>query len=482
MKTKSTKQASEYLGLAAILILLAGLQLYRLQHLAQPLESIWDNVYLWEWARSFGQLDFTTFVADSHHQLRWGNWGFAAILIKFFSDEVIYYYLATVIPSTIAIGIFCYFAWRHIGVLGACLFIVFWYYDALLFRATFQLLPSGAALLPSAIMLLLLTNLSKRQASNTALLLSLSVTMFWLYGTKETHLAFLPAVAWLMFKYGGWRAIVILTAIMLGGYWAETLFFSSISPDFSPLGRIEALVNGGQHVKIMTESNHYVGQQTQYFDSGITMRWMASSGVTPVVLFLAFVVSLLVLGKQHDTSHDETSVQKIIALLIISFFVCSTFFVISISPLRLGHGLVPRYVTILLPFGYLLIIVFIIEQLNGSPLRYKLAMIALLPFFLAPSIHRYSEYPDISIGKVSKNYNKFGTLLHKYECVRAKQRSIVMNQLDFIPSSYRGANMVHMLGNDDNTVHQPPWFIAKADLSKDCESMYTITRNVTMRY
>lgn len=471
-----------YASLLLLLALLAVLQFYRINHLAPPPEYIWDNIYLWDWARNFGRLDFSTFVADSHHQLRWGNWGFAAILIKLFSDEVVYYYLATVIPSTLAIGIFVYFAWRHFGVIAALVFMLFWYYDALLFRATFQLLPSGAALLPCAIMLLLLSRLVQSQGHNTVLLIGLSITLFWLYGTKETHLAFLPAVAWFMYQRNGWRALQILAAVMLLGYAAETAFFHAISSDFSLLGRIEAVVNGGQHVKIMTESSHYVGQQTQYFDSGITMRWMSTSGVTPVVLSLAFVFALLVMASQHGLKNAQVSEQKLLAVLIFSFFMCSTFFVISINPIRLGHGLVPRYATILLPFAYLAIIAYMHSQLATTPRVYKLAALALIPFLIAPAMHRYADYSDLSISEISRRYNEFGETLHKYECVRAKQKSIVMNQLDLVPLAKRAPNMVHMIGRDENTIYQDPWFIAKADLSKQCESMFTIARNVTMRY
>lgn len=476
---KTSYHLKTHFTLYVLLALFVLLQIYRVNNLAPAPEYIWDNIYLWDWARNFGRLDFTTFIADSHHQLRWGNWGFAGILIKLFSDEVLIYYLATVIPSSLGIAVFIYYAWKHVGVIGALIFISLWHFDALLFRATFQLLPSGAALLPSAIMLILCSHLIKIEKPNTPIILAISVTMFWLYGTKETHLAFLPGVIWLIYTFAGWRALGVLLTVFISGYLAETVFFYAIDSGFSLLGRIDAVVNGGQHVKIMTESEHYVGQQTQYFDSGVTMRWMKTSGVTPVVLFLSFCLSLLTLAKHHGKKYSE---QKVLAVLIASFFVCTTFFVISISPIRLGHGLVPRYATILLPFAYLLIILFIDDQLRDTPTRYKLAAIALIPFFIAPSIHRYSDYPNLSISEISNRYHDFGVKLQGYECARAKQKSIVMNQLDLTPFDIRTPNIQLMASKDENTIFKEGWFIAKTNLKKDCQSMFTITRNETMRY
>ncbi len=458
------------------------LQYYRINYLAPPPEYIWDNVFLWDWARNFGNLNFSTFVSDSHHQLRWGNWGFAALLIKLFSDEVFYYYLSTIIPSSIAIVIFVHFAWRYVGFVGALVFLTFWYYDALLFRATFQLLPSGAALLPVAIMLVLCARVVEVQKVTIPSLIMISVTMFWLYGTKETHLAYLPAVLWLLYCFSNFRYVCILLGIMAVGYAAETLFFLAINSEVSVFGRIHMIVDGGQHVKIMTESERYVGQQTQYFDSGITMRWATSSGLTPVTVFLAFVFSLLTLANTHGKSPLRWDTNKLLSVLTISFFICTTFFIISIVPIRLGHGLVPRYVTTMLPLAYLLIIGFTAQQLARTPARYKVMMIMLVPFLIAPSIDRYKQYSSLSISEVSRRYNGFSDELAKYDCVRSKQKSIVMNQLDLVPQDRRPPSALHMIGNDENTIYRAPWYIAKADLSTLCQRMYTISRHTTMRY
>lgn len=480
------KGSSAFYLLAA---LFAVLQYYRISHLAPPPEYIWDNVYLWDWARSFSHGDFSSFVPDSHHLLRWGNWGFAAVMIELFSDSVLIYYLATIIPSSLAILLFIYYAWRNIGWLGALLFIVLWHYDALLFRATFQLLPSGAALLPVAVLLLLCTKTLSSRVLSTPLLLAVCFSSFWLYGVKETYLAFLPAILWVLYTVGGLRAALALVVFFIVGYLLETAFFNLLHPDFSLLGRVHALVDGGQHVKIMTEHKSFIAQQTQYFDSGITMRWVVTTGVTPIIIFTGFITSLLVMVDQsiskNSRSVDDVSpgnYQTIIATLVISFVVFTTFFVISISPIRLGHGLVPRYATVLLPLTYLSVIGFITSKTAAAPLRYKLAAIAIIPFYIAPSIQRYDQYDNYHIFRISQAYDNFGAELNKYACIRSKQESIVMNQLDLVPEQYRTPRLKKIITDDSHLVREGAWFVVKTVIDKPCLSMYTITRIEAMRY
>jgi len=479
------KVVSHIKNFGAFYFLVAGfiaLQYYRIFNLAPPPEYIWDNVYLWDWARNFGNLNFTTFVPDSHHQLRWGNWGFAALLIKLFSDEILYYYLATVIPSSLAVIIFIYIAWRHAGILGALAFITLWYYDALLYRATFQLLPSGAGLLPCALMLLLCVRLVKTQLLSPILLLALSATMFWLYGTKETHLAFLPAVMWLVFHFGGVRALFTLIAIMVVGYAAETYFFYRVDDNFSWLGRIHAVADGGQHVTIMTEHPYFIKEQQQYFDSGITMRWAQTGGVTPVIVFLAVVIAILVQGQQYRKDNSTYSIEQVLAMLVMSFVICTTFFVISVSPIRLGHGLVGRYVTLLLPLAYLLVIRYSATHLKDKPIRFKIAILAIIPFYIAPSIYRFDGYNKMSITEISQRYNNFGAKLKNYDCVRAKRKVVAMNQLDMVPQKYRLPEHHQLITNDQSFHLRHGYFIAKANAGKECKSTYTITRDITNYY
>lgn len=468
-----------------VMILFLAAQYYKLRTLAPPPEYIWDNVYLWDWARNFSLGNFEPFVADSHHQMRWANWGFAAVLIQLFSDEVIFYYLSTAIPTIIAGLIFIYYAWRHIGTWQAALLAVLWFYDSELFRATFQLLPTSQSLLPIAILLLLLTKVVRTKQINTSMSLIISLSVFWLYGVKETYLAFAPAIAWFMWQIGGFKSLRILVLVMISGYIAETVFFRIISSDFSLYGRLYALMNGGQHVTIMLENAHYVGEQTRYFDSGITMRWIAAVGVSSVTYFGAFMFAVLVMAqRQRDRAagirDSQYSPQEVLTLFLLSFMFFTTFFVISVSPIRLGHGIVSRYLAISLPFCYLIILSFMTDQLKGTSLPYKLVAMCVIPFLIAPAINRFATYPELSITKISRSYALFGEEFKKYDCVRGRHKSIVRNHIEMIPLAYRGLETQAMIANKNFDADNGLYLIKGS--AEECQNTYTINRIETARY
>jgi hypothetical protein len=482
MSSLKTKQSVFLFVLIGAFVVL---QYFRVMHLAPPVEYIWDNVFLWEWARYFSFGHFDTFDSTSHHLMRWGNWIVPAVLIQFFSDQIYIYYLSTILPSTLAIGIFVVLAHRYLGFFAAIVFLIFWFFDALLFRATFQLLPSGQGLLPLAVLFaytLFLINLDKLKLSHVVISAALA---FWLYGTKETHLAFFPGFLWLIYSRFGWKPVLHICAIFFAGYILETIFFSFISDDFPILGRAYALVSGGQHVLIMLENTNYVAQQTRYFDSGITMRWARTSGMTPVVIFVGYLLAIFALMASKDSSPRVTgkfqSFEKTLCIFVLSFLFFSTFFIISINPIRLGHGLVPRYSTLVLPLCYLIMIAFCSRQLLDKPLRYKFAILMVVPFFIAPSIDRYRQYQERDIFMISKAYDDYAVQMHDYDCARAKHQSIVMNQLDMMPWDKRNERSME-LALQKTWDQQPGWFVIKPSADHICQKTYTINRSYRMVY
>jgi hypothetical protein len=365
-----------------------------------------------------------------------------------------------------------------------------WFFDALLFRASFQLLPSGSGLLPLAILFGL--TLSALEANKVELFraVGFGVVIFWLYGTKETHLAFIPGLLLLIYQAGGARPVVTILAVVFCGYLLETIAFSQISNEFSNFGRIASLIDGGQHVKLMTESGLFVKPQDQYFDGGITMRWLLLSGVTSIPVFIGFIFSLFVIsedkqlvnGRDIESDLRLQTLLKVSAYFIVSFLVFTSFFVISIDPIRLGQPLIPRYVTTLLPFLYLIIIAYLFHQSLDKSFGYKLALLAIVPFYVAGSIDRISNYKTYSAVQISEGYNKFSQDLIRYECISALQESIVMNQLDFVPLKYRDFRLNLLINNEANFDSKLGRYVVKTVNDKECQSMYKIHRGEPMRY
>lgn len=460
-------------------------QTYKVFYMAPFPENIWDNVVLWDWARGVGVGDFSAFEDDSHHRLRWGNWAIPAILIKIFSDNILIYYLSTILPSIAASLLFSYFVWRYIGLWQTAAFFVLWFYDSELFRATFQLLPAGQSLLPASIILVLLAyaaDLKKESRPiHSVVLIVISLATLWLYGVKETYMAFFPAVMWVMWKLGGFRALKILTIVMALGYFLETLFFVSISDTFPVLGRIYAIINSGSHVNIMLSNAHYVAQQTRYFDSGITMRWAVATGMSSIVFYMAFLSCVMIIA-QRKVNHvaSQYSAQHIGALMLLSFMVFTTFFVISIAPIRLGHGLVSRYLAIALPFSYIVILYFVSAQLKDTSRWYKVAALCIVPFYISPAINRFADYADVSINDMAVRYHFMGTQFSESDCIRGKSKMILSNELDLVPATSRSPEFDQMI-KDKTFVAEDGWLVIKQH-NGECQNTYTIKRTHSQRY
>ncbi len=475
------------LGFIAVLALFAVSQWYKLAYMAPNPENIWDNAYLWDWARHLSQGKVGTFVDSSHHLMRWGDWTIPTVFIWLTSDSVLTYFLSTAIPSILGMMVFTCLAYRYVGFTAAAVFVVLCFFDALLFRATFQLLPSGHGLLPIAVLSALALWLNQKQDMELIWVVVATGVLFWLYGSKETHLAFAPGFLWIIYQRFSFKPVLQISALFAALYVLETIAFIVISPTFPWLGRVYSLLDGGQHITIMLENAHYVAEQTRYFDSGITMRWARTSGMTPLVIFVAFLLTVFIFSDDKSAQEGRATEELrnfnyVFAVLFFSFIVFSTFFVISINPIRLGHGLVPRYATLGLPFAYLLVIGYGAFKVQGKAKRHAVALLAIIPFFVAPSIDRYKKYPEASITQISRNYDGFAASLIDYECVRARGRSILSNELDFVPVKYRDARLDKLITDDTLMVKEEGWFVVKSTPDSECQSMYTIGRTATARY
>lgn len=460
-------------------------QAYKIMYMAPLPDNIWDNVVIWDWARSVGVGDFSAFSDDSHHRLRWGNWIAPAILVKLFSDNILIYFFSTIIPSILASLLFSYFVWRYIGLWQTALFLVLWFFDSEMFKATFQLLPTGQSLLPISIVLLLVTYViqlkNEVRPVKTYWFVVISMAMFWLYGVKETYMAFFPAVAWLMWQVGGFRALKVLTIVMLIGYVCETVFYSLISDSFPVLGRIFAILNSGAHIDIMLTNAHHLARQTRYFDSGITMRWAVATGVSSIVFYMAFIASVLTMAqRQVNRISSEYKANDVVALMLLSFIVFTTFFIISISPIRLGQPLVSRYLGIGLPFSYIILLYFVSQQLKENSRWFKLSAMCIVPFYIAPAINRFADYPEIGIHHIADRYYQLGQNLNEVDCVKGRNKMIFTNELDLIPKSARSPSLDKMI-MEKNYYAENHWYIFKQG-DGECETSYSINRVESQRY
>ena len=314
-------------------------------------------------------------------------------------------------------------------------------------------------------------------------LVLLSLSCFWIYGTKETYLAFVPGVLFILHRYGGWRAIGIFMAICSVGYVIETVFYSFISDDFSKLGRVWMLIHNGHHLNLMFNNPEVVANQTKYFDSGLTLRWITPLGLTMILFFPAYLFALLCQSEQPTIDSKKHYLpQHAISLMLLSFFVFTTFFISSLSPLRLGQPLMSRYVAINIPLAYLMILWFLSSQFQAKSWKIKLAAVAMLPFFLSHSLHRHLGYADVSILNHSHYYNSLAKQLEEHDCAKSKTLSIVRNRLDLIPFKHRSDKLSAMINQENHYIDQQGWFTIQADPTIACSNPYYIKRVLLTRF
>ena len=99
------------------------------------------------------------------------------------------------------------------------------------------------------------------------------------------------------------------------------------------------------------------------------------------------------------------------SLLILSFFLFNTFFLISLFPPILGQPFNSRFLTILLPFSFISVIIFlkiIIDKSSHNFLSFLLICIVLLTFF---------SRPVYSLLKIDEDWGYLSLLSHKNNSV-----------------------------------------------------------------
>lgn len=402
-----------------------------------------DAVHKWFLARDFASFDLSNFDHGNHHHLRWGSWLFAFVLNVFVGDDVSVYFLSTLIPSTAAGLLFICVCYRQLGFFMAVFFGIFWFTDAQIYRATFQLLPTGQGLLPLALLGFSLLQLSSAQASKRVLL-AILFCWFWLYGVKETNLFFTPGILLFVYFYGGVKAVRFLLIGMAVLYALECVFFFILSDGELILGRAWQLLFGdARTMNAMSTSKKLLAEQKKYFDNGITIRLYRTNRVQVLFNFLAPLLALFFLSQYGLKKLDKQRRFIVIcSLLCLSFLLFTTIFIVSINPIRLGQPLRDRYIAIILPLAFILVLNFVKNHItkNQRAVSFGVFFLALL-FLSKPIHHTRKHFKDKSIFERADRYVALASKLEDADCIRAKKRNKVRYMPRLIPQKHRTAHL-----------------------------------------
>ena len=348
----------------------------------------------------YGRLD------SLHHNLRWANW-LPSILIGIFNDSYQGYYIFNFIRSSIGFLIFFYIISKSFSPLVSIVFLILIFFDHDLMHFYFELNPDMTAIfyLSLIFFFIYIKNDKSFEGINLFIIILL---FFFLYGAKLPFIFFFLGFVIFILKLKGRKVFIKSIMYFIILYVIETSIFNFFNSDFSNLGRIyEIAFNKTVHINSMYD----------HFPDGMSLtyifeRWLVNRNS------IAYILGILMLciiygGKFKETKFLEKDIIKnLLFYLGLTFFICNTFFIISINPFMMGQEHHSRYVAQLIFF----IFPFIIYLFRYLVINSK---IIFFPFYVVIFILIF--YPQFSYiyqflnhGKIS-NYKSISYQLKKYD-------------------------------------------------------------------
>tara|TARA_Y100000590_G_scaffold465489_1_gene637939 strand:- start:4938 stop:6293 length:1356 start_codon:yes stop_codon:yes gene_type:complete len=367
---------------------------------------------------------------NNHHLMRWGSYLPIKIISIIWGIDFISLTLTSFFFFVLSSTVFLYIAHRFFGLLYSLIFLTFWLTSKSLSLEIFSLSVVNQSLLPLATILLALIHLKNNQKSTFSIFL-LSLAIFWAYGVKETNLFFFPLL--FLLKIFKENPLIIFKILLFGLilYFLETIVLYFFSDQYFIFGRIIALITSETgHINEML-----IGYGSEHFSSLSkfesyflpSYRWYSARDWDTTIFYLSFIISIFYLFN----SSIKNQIIHINSVLIISFFTFTTFFIVSFSPLVMGQPLATRFLTVLLPFSFIIIISFLQHIINSSSNKHItiiLLCVVLITFFSRPmySLVRLNEnwgylslisHYGYSSWDRNQDYKKLAEKINSYDCM-----------------------------------------------------------------
>tara|TARA_B100001063_G_scaffold156290_1_gene145778 strand:+ start:20 stop:736 length:717 start_codon:yes stop_codon:yes gene_type:complete len=174
-----------------------------------------------------------------------------------------------------------------------------------------------------------------------------------------------------------------------------------------------------------------------------------------MIFYTAVVLSSIGL---FSTKNDKNIIDyKFIYLLVLSFFISTTFFLISLLPPIMGQPHEPRFLTTLLPLSFIVIIIFLHFSLKNSKnisILLFILIIVLITFLSKPTYKLVFADQKYSLAAIINNYNNsykdrlntinnFFDNLNYYDCIEINQvnhhtakilfyREVLTGKIDYV--------------------------------------------------
>lgn len=420
---------------------------------APDIEYGGDAIRYWVYAKDL-VFDENTFKnSASLIEVRWGIWIMPFLLIKIFSSDIVFYYLSNFIAFNLGVIFILLSVKRNLDVLSFSFLCFFIAISSELYRFNYQLLPSTFTILTlglSIFCFLKFMNSKQNIIKKEIYFLLFVFSCFWLYGVKETNLAFIFGFLLLIYFFEKKYIFKFIFYLFLL-YVLETIILNLLLENFSILGKLHhLLINTSKMTDYINLSNAY----DNFYDRGITQRWYAARQNNVVIYFISFISILYFLNFEN-----KNKVLIVFILLGLSFVILTSFFIISLNPIVIGQPLDSRYTSPYILIAYILVIFFMKDLFNkfiDIKLNFKktffnlLAIILIIIFFIAPDINgnRFNfAYGDYRVKNIKDHINFYNNLPKRIEnsgCIQSGNGKRLKYSLQMIPNEKRNQNIIRI--------------------------------------
>jgi len=428
----------------------------------------------------------------NHHSMRWGY----NLPIEFLSKFVdINFLTLTFFSFIIFISsgiIFMYVIHTNLGLIYSLLFLIFWLTSKSLNLEIFTLSVNTFSLLVFSIIILYSNKINKNNNYSYLNIVILSVLIFIAYGIKETNLFFFPIFFILLFLQKKYKPLLLIIFLFILFYILESFLINLLSEQNYLFGRIFSLVfhdsNAQSHLNLMKNNEEYNYAINFSTIEGYLIpfyRWYSARDWDTSIFYIAFILSTYFLLNKANTEN----IIKINSTFLISFFIFTTFFIVSINPLIMGQPFMTRFLTILLPFAFFSLCCgtrILLESSKNKILTLLILSIILLTFLSRPvysylkinenflylslnSNYGYSIFErNLDLQKLNQDSIRYDCLLIKINNDEESIRNQIISQLQYIKTNNNF--LVNWSRNNKGS-------ILKKEVNKNCKKNIIIKEN-----
>lgn len=437
-------RSNEFLSLMIVLGFYFICQVVRATYVSPEFDSRGDASYRWDMARALALGGAEVFDPTSHHSLRWGGWFIAYLFNSFFSDNLVYYLLAAMVPAILGGAIFTALVTRAFGFWMGLVFVMFWMVDPELYLRTYTLMPSGATFFPLSLILFSLVWFIEKESFNTKAAVFLAIVCFWAYGVKETNLFFVPGIMFVLFKSFRVKYLFVFIGAGCVLYFAESFLLWYLTSIGHGYGRLYELTLGSAtHLDLMN-SSRLQGELEGYYDGGASSRFYTVTAKYHVVLYFvgAYIAIANLFAKIIPLRLRVQSVLLVGSALFLSFFLVNGFFVggAELKPLQ---PLRSRYLVPLIPLALVLLAAHTHQLVSVSQKWVVIPLAALMWFFVSEPVNwavdKYAP-PYNKLSAMNTNYSNFAIYMDETDCVYNNIRRHLNIIQRWPPLASRGPN------------------------------------------